>query len=116
MSGLEATKKFEFNNKKNKTEQMIMNFSKKEAKEAMIEVRKGVIGVTEIYKYLGDYHDKTGTNEIKKMEKAKHIACNVKRMGSWDSVGDADMQVRMMLLESIVKPTLLDNVETWCVV
>ena len=117
MNGLEATKKFEFNNKKDKTEQMIMNFSKKEAEEANVEVRKGVVGLTELYKYLGDYYDKTGKNEMKiskKMEKAKYIACNVKRMGSWNSVGEADMQVRMMLLESIVKPTLLNNVETWC--
>lgn len=48
------------------------------------------------------------------MEKPKYIACNVKRMGSWESVGAADMKVRMMLLESIVRPTLLSNVETWC--
>ena len=118
MNGLEKTKKFEFNNKKDKTEQMIMRFSKKEVPEqACIEVRKGKIGVTDKYKYLGDNYDQKGTNEIKilkKMEKAKYMANSVKRMGSYESVGAADMSVRLMLLEEIVKLTLLDNMETWC--
>ena len=48
------------------------------------------------------------------MEKAKYMAFEVKIMGSYNRVGHANMSVRLLLLETIVKPTLLANTETWC--
>ncbi len=118
MSGLEVTKKFQFNNKEDKTEYMVMkNNEKEEEQEIKIEVRKGKIKKTEDYKCLGDKYDSTGSNEIKirkKMEKMKYMGNEVKRMGSYSKVGYADMSVRLWLLETTVKPTLLSNTETWC--
>ena len=118
MKGLETIKKFQFNNNKNKTEILaIRNNKKEETEEIEIEIRKGKIGRTKTYKYLGDNYDESGDNNIKidrKMEKAKFIAYEVKRMGSVKEVGKAAAKVRLMLLESIVKPTLLANTETWC--
>ena len=35
-------------------------------------------------------------------------------MGSFDNVGNADIMTRLLLLEMVVKPTLLSKVETWC--
>ena len=120
MNGLEKTKKFEFNNKEDKTEVMAMKFNKQtEVEEAIIEVRKGKVKNTDLYKYVGDHYDRSGTNEIKivkKMQKSKYMAHSVRRMGSYINVGDADMKTRLMLLESVVKLTLLSNVETWCMI
>jgi hypothetical protein len=118
MKGLEKTKKFQFNNKAGKTEILAMKFSKKEeVEEVKIEVRKGKIGRTESYKYLGDHYNKTGCNIHKiqkRMVKAKYMAYEVKRMGSVKRVGKAATKVRLMLMEVILKPTLLANTETWC--
>ena len=118
MSGLERTKKFEFNNKTDKTEVMVIkNSQTEEVKEVKVEVRKGKIGETVLYKSLGDHYNGGGRNEVKikkKMEKARYMACNVKRMGNFHNVGKADLNVRMLLLETTVKPSLLANVETWC--
>ena len=95
-----------------------MKFSKRnEIEEAHVEVRKGKVERTNQYKYVGDHYDEKGTNEVKitkKMEKSKYMAYSVRRMGSYENVGYADMQTRMLLLEAIVKLTLLANVETWC--
>ena len=118
MNGLEKTKKFEFNNKQDKTEVMAMKFNKhRDIQEAMIEVRKGKISQTKMYKYVGDYYDEKGSNEAKiskKMEKSKYMACYVRRMGSYENVGQADIQTRLLLVETVVKMTLLSQVETWC--
>ena len=47
------------------------------------------------------------------MREAKYMAHEVRRMGNMDSVGNADVKVRLLLLETLVKPSLLANVETW---
>ena len=117
MNALESTKKFQFNNKEDKTDNMIIKNSNKEEEKAVnIDIRKGKVGKTNTYKYLGDHYDQSGTNEVKikkKMEKSKYMALEVKRTGCFANVGRADMMVRMLLLESIIKPSLLANVETW---
>lgn len=48
------------------------------------------------------------------MVKAKYMAYEVKRMGSPRKVGKAATRVRLMLMEVVLKPTLLANTETWC--
>ena len=61
-------------------------------------------------------YDETGGNETKikkKMEKVNHIAEEVKHSGHYNEVGKADTEVRLMLVEIVVKPTLLYNTETW---
>ena len=77
MKGLEATKKFQFNNKQDKTEILAMKFNKKQDLEDIeINVRKGKVGKTEKYKYLGDKYNEVGSNMAKiekKLEKAKYI-------------------------------------------
>ena len=117
MAGLETTKKYVFNNDKDKTEYMVIENSKDEKEKAKIKVRKGEIGETEEYKCLGDYYDKSGNNEVKvrkKMEKGKFMAHETKRRGSYTAVGRANMAVQLLLLEVTIKPTLLSNTETWC--
>ena len=95
-----------------------MRFDKQEETENIeIEVRKGKIGQTDTYKYLGDHYNETGSNVYKirkKMEKAKYMAYEVKRMGGAKKVGKAATGVRLMLMEITIKPMLLANTETWC--
>ena len=118
MQFLEETKRFTFNNDSGKTEIMKMELGKKRKESARpeITVKKGKIGYTDSYKYVGDQYDKTGKNMskiVKKTEKAKYIAEEVKRQGSYVRVGSADTSVRILLLDTVVKPTLLSNTETW---
>ena len=119
MKFLEETKKFEYNNDKGKTEIMEMVFSNRPVEQRerpKVEVGKGEIGYTDTYKCLGDQYDVTGRNLskiIKKMDKRQYIAAEVKRQGSYEKVGAADTGVRFLLLETVVKSTLLFNTETW---
>ena len=119
MKFLEETKKYVFNNEKGKTEIMEMKLSRGEKaqnEKPKVSVMKGEIGYTDTYKCLGDQYDTTGRNMSKinkKMEKANYIAAEVKRQGSYSRVGGADTSVRLLLLETVVKPTLLFNTETW---
>ena len=95
---------------------MELGKKKKESARPEITVKKGKIGYTDSYKYVGDQYDKTGKNMskiVKKTEKAKYIAEEVKRQGSYVRVGSADTSVRILLLDTVVKPTLLSNTETW---
>ena len=66
---------------------------------------------------MGDQYDESGKNLSKiekKMEKASYIVSEIKRSGSYEEVGEADdTEIRIMLLQTVVKPTLLYNTETW---
>ena len=60
MRGLETTKKFEFNNKTDKTEILtINNRNKKNNISIDIKVRNGKIRESNLYKCLGDYYHET---------------------------------------------------------
>ena len=119
MKYLEETKKYVYNNDKGKTEILEMPFSGRAVEQRerpIVGVGKGEIGYTDKYKCLGDQYDETGRNSskiVKKMEKTQFIAAEVKRQGSYERVGIADTDVRFLLIESVVKPTLLFNTETW---
>ena len=118
MKFLEETKKYTFNNEEGKTEIMEMKLGKETTPPAkpVVCVNRGEIGYTKKYKCLGDQYDETGKNMSKiekKMEKRKFIAAEVKRYGSYSQVGKADVSVRMLMMEALVKPTLLFNTETW---
>ena len=116
---LEKTKKYVYNNEKGKSEIMRIELTKKKSRKSknpVVKVKKGLIGYTEKYKYMGDMYDKTGSNLPKiekKMEKRSFIASEICRMGNYTDVGEADTSVRELLLETIVKPSLLFNTETW---
>jgi hypothetical protein len=113
---LEETKKYTYNNKKGKSEVLSMRFGDKEETRPTIKVGKGEIGETDQYKYLGDTYDEEGSNMgkiNKKMEKSNYMVSEIKRTGSYGEVGDADTEVRILLLQSVVKPTLLHSTETW---
>ena len=119
MKYLEESKKYVFNNEKGKTEILQIKLNKKKKKPEQkpnVTVKKGKIGYTDSYKCLGDQYDETGKNLSKinkKMSKGNFIAAEVKRHGRYENVGEADTSVRMFLLETVVKQTLLFNTHTW---
>ena len=119
MKYLEESKKYVYNNEAGKTEIMKMELSPKQKPNQhnpKVTVMKGEVGYTNTYKCLGDQYDKSGRNMSKinkKMTKTNFIAAEVKRQGSHERVGNADTSVRLLLLEIVVKPTLLSNTETW---
>ena len=97
---------------------MEMNFCKKKTRpeRPALRVTRGEIGYTETYKLLGDQYDQTGRNSSKikkKMETTSYIAAEVKRQSSYELDGKADTCVRLLLMETVVIPTLLFNTETW---
>ena len=116
---LEKLKKFTFNNDEGKTEILKMIFNKKSDREETnpeITVRKGKISYTEAYQYLGDQYDTSGMNMSKirkKTEKINYMAYEIKNSGKYEEVGNADTEVRFLLLEQVAKPSLLYNTETW---
>ena len=120
MAVLEITKKFSFNNLCGKTEILPLTFKKRKKGNVenvpVVTVKKGQVLKTEEYKYVGDWYDGKGSNLTKikrKMKKSNHVITEVKKVSRYEMVGEADVEVRMLLLEMIVKPTLLFNTETW---
>ena len=120
MCTLEKTKKFTFNNDTGKSEILVIENRRKKAKEEReeikIQVRKGNITETQQYKYLGDYYTSEGNNNVKiekRIEKIEYMASEVKRQGSNNKVGSLDLQIRTLLVDTIIKPSILYNTETW---
>ena len=115
---LEITKKYKYNNKKGKTEWMMIrnNRRKNEEKEVELEVNSGKIGRTTKYKYHGDMYDEKGTNESKiesKEDKINLMVNDINRESSEKKVGRAALSVRLMLTEIVITPTVLSSTETW---
>ena len=115
---MEIQKKFTFN--KEKTNIMKITPHKQNVNKNMItpriEVGQGRVGLIKEEKYLGEWIDGTGSNKIKlekKKEKINHMIQEVKRLGSYHKVGKMDMRVRLQLLDKIVMPALLYNMDLW---
>ena len=58
----------------------------------------------------------TGNNMIKikkKMEKRGYMVNQIKNYSSYEEVGEADTEVRLLLLDTIIKASMLCNTESW---
>ena len=117
MRTLETTKKYKYNTKKGKTEwMMIRNNRRKEEAEPELEVSSGKIGRTRDYKYVGDKYDERGTNESKikfKDNKVNLMVNDIKAETTEKKLGKAALKTRIMLIETIITPTILSSTETW---
>ena len=117
MKTLETTKKYTYNTKKGKTEwMMIKNNKRKEEPEPELEVNSGKIGRTKEYKYVGDKYDEKGTNESKikhKDSKVNLMINDIKTESTEKKLGKAALKTRIMLIETIITPTILSSTETW---
>ena len=114
---LETTKKYKYNTKKGKTEwMMIKNSRVVQGPEPDLEVNSGKVGRTKEYKYLGDKYNEKATNEskIKHIEsKIDMMVNNVKVETTGRKLGKAALKTRILLLETVITPTVLSRTETW---
>ena len=65
---------------------------------------------------MGDEYDESGSNESKikdKGEKLEGMIREIKIQSSKKKVGKASIPVRLMLIETVLTPTILQNTETW---
>ena len=118
MGVLETSKKYKYNNKKGKTEWMVIRNDRKKTKieEPKLKVSSGPIGRTKEYKYHGDMYDEKGTNESKirhKESKVQMMINDVKVQSCEQKIGKAALSVRLMLVEVVISPTVLSSTETW---
>ncbi len=113
---MEIQKKFSFN--KEKSEMMMLSFTKKKRSEQPItvSVRQGEIKHVDNIKYLGDIISDKGDNQKKiehKSKKVNHMVQTIKKYGSEYQVGKLAMFTRLKLLETIAMPSILYGMETW---
>ena len=118
MNTLEVTKKYTYNTKKGKTEWMMIKNNRKSSNEIELdlEVKNGKIGRTKQYKYHGDMYDDTGRNlsKIKHKESKLGLMVNdIKTEACEKKIGRAALNVRLMLMEVVITPTVLCSTETW---
>ena len=115
----EENKKFTFSSEKSQIMKVRPSRSKRgkaDIEEKVLKIKKGEVKKTEIYKYLGDYITEEGNKLTcieKRTEKTNFMMRNVMSWGAERVTGKMAMQVRFLLLETIVIPSLLYNTETW---
>lgn len=109
---LEERKKFKFNRTKSKY--MVINTGRETEVAVNESVKDGVIEKIDEYKYLGVWM--TEDNKILRqieVNKARLqvMIKDIQRIGSINMVGSKNTEIRQLLYESVVLPTILYNVE-----
>ena len=114
-SMMEERKKMTFNNKRGKTEYMIVGKAKKEEIRTVSKrVKKGVISRVNEHKLLGTWIDEDGSYEVnieKKKEKLPYMLSTTKRQASPKTIGRYTMEARLKLAEAVILQSILVNVE-----
>ena len=117
---METTRGFTFNNEPNKTAFMIINPKKgNEMKKLRNTIKRGEIGRTNEYEYVGEWYTEKGTHEKSldvKKSKINFLVNKVKYYGDPYKVGHLALQVRLTIYNLTVIPTIFTNIETWSTV
>ena len=111
---MEERKKMTFNNKRGKTEYMVVGKAKEEVRTASKKVKKGVINRVDEHKLLGSWIDEDGSygvNIEKKREKLPYMLSTTRRQASPKNIGVYSMESRLKLAETVVLQSILVNVE-----
>ena len=116
-SVMETTRKVTFNNGVDKTAFMVINPKRgNEIQTLRNTIKKGKIGRTKEYKYVGEWYTEKYTHQksISEKQKKVNIMINkIKYYGDPYKVGYLALQVRLTIYSSTAIPTLYTNVETW---
>ena len=110
---LEETKKMTFNNTNGKTEYVIAN-PPSEPEMITSQVKKGNVNRVYEHKSLGMWIDEKGTYDVnieKNKKKIPHMIASVKAIGSTGNVGRLAAQTRLKLVNTVIMPSILYNVE-----
>ena len=115
---LEKEKGYTFSVDKKKTAILITGRKRNKEYEEMkeLEVKRGIIGMTNEYKYLGHWYNEKGDHStaIDKMEEKVGVYIQqIKHYGNEFKIGRYAMLTRLKIYTSVVIPTAFHNVETW---
>ena len=111
---MEERKKMTFNNKRGKTEYMVVGKFNEEIRTLSKTVKKGTISRVEEHKMLGTWIDETGDygiNTMKKKEKLPFMISTVKKQASPKSIGIYSVEGRLKLAEAVIIKSILYNAE-----
>ena len=110
---LEEKKKMTFNNGNGKTEYLVVH-PKKQEEPITAEVKKGKIKRAKEHKSLGLWVDERGTYEInieKNEVRIPHMVATIQAIGSEKNLGTMAVQTRIKLMNTVIMPSILYNVE-----
>ena len=113
-SMMEERKKMTFNNKRGKTEYMVVGKFDEEIRTLSRRVKKGTISRVEEHKMLGTWIDETGEygiNTKKKKEKLPFMVSTVRRQASPKTIGIYSVEGRLKLAETVIIKSILYNAE-----
>ena len=111
---MEERKKMTFNNKRGKTEYMVVGQFNEEVRTLSRRVKKGTISRVEEHKMLGTWIDETGEygiNTKKKKEKLPFMVSTVRRQASPKTIGIYSVEGRLKLAETVIIKSILYNAE-----
>ena len=112
----ENTKGYTFSVDKTKTAILISGRKKKKQYELNAHVKRGQIGLTDEYKYLGKWYNEEGDNKLsidKKSMKIGYFIQKAKLYGNEYKLGKLAIGARIKIYKDVIAKTMFHNVETW---
>ena len=112
----EKYKKYSFSDTKSMVMKMNTNSKTKKVERKPLQISKGVIKETIEYKYLGDTITSDGKMKRSIEEKSKKVKMMTSKVKKWTheaEVGDMAIEIRFLLYDTMIMPTILSNTETW---
>ena len=116
LKSMEKYKGYTFNVGKEKTAILIVDKKKKVDYNLDLYVKKGKIESTNQYKYLGMWYNNKGdhsTSINKRKEKIDIYIKQIKIYGNENLLGRYAMITRINIYKTVVRPTMVHNVESW---
>ena len=113
---LEMSKKLIINTEEGKSGLLRVKGGRNDERIITTEVTRGKFKEVNEYKFLGTWIDESGTYmiNVKKIKKRIPIMIlTVKQMGSESAVGNMTVQTRLKLMETVVMPSVMYNIETY---
>ena len=113
---MEEKKKMTFNNKRGKTEYMVMGKGSDEVRTVTSTLKKGHVTRVEEHKLVGTWLDETGRYGInieKKKEKLPYMIGSIKNHASPLKVGVYSAESRLRLAEMVIIPSILHDAEAF---
>ena len=111
---MEKKKKMEFTTKKSKW--MMMKTGRGRCEEIEVETKQGMIQKAERYKYLGNWVNEGGNMDTQLEEVQKKVPFIIREaniVGGRENVGSMEVNVKILLYEKVIVPTIFYNLEVW---
>ena len=112
----EEKKRWEFSTEKTNYMVMLTGKQSEVVHDIDVEVKQGKIEKNNVYKYNGNYINEKGNmdDQLAHMNiKTNGVVSQANVLGAWENVGNMEMQVKLLLYETTIKPTIFFNIEAW---